>query len=806
MDSASDPDKVSAFRRDESPVAAAYEDGISSAPASAPASSGSSPPSGGWGEDHRVWLIASLLILAVGLVFGQTVGHEFIGFDDQVYVYENTHVNPGLTLAGLRWAFADGGVCEWCPLALISHMVDCQLYGLRPAGHFLTNVLLHAATAVLLFLVLLRMTGQLWPSAWVAAVFAVHPLHVESVAWVAERRDLLSGLFFMLTLGAYTLYAERPSLARYLPVMLLFALGLMSKPILVTLPCVLLLLDYWPLDRFRRETASLTKPAARWDRLPVAWRLVLEKVPLFTLSAAACLIAMSFHSPEFSVNPGFRLPLSVRLSNALVSYAAYVGQTFWPMNMIPYYPFRTDLSLAEVAGSLALLVAITALALYCWRSRPYLLVGWLWFLGVLAPVSGIMPVGILGHARADRYTYLSQIGLSVAVAWLVWDIYRSRESLSHVSWRRWALAAVSGATLLALAVVAWRQTTFWRDGESLWMHTVECDPENRVGRTRFAQLRAIQGRTAEAIDSLREFLKSDSLIDTEEIALLHMNLADLLVKQGDVDEAITHYEETVRLFPKGERGRSQLAAALAAAGRLDEAIVRWREAVRIAPEQWLSHLGLAKALLAAGDSAEAAAECNEILDHEPGAIDAVVTLGMALLAQGNTAEAVFQLERAVRLNPRHPQAQFQLGLALGDRGESAEALAHLNEAVRLQPDSLPILWQTAWILATDPDPLIRDGARAVELAKKAVDLSQGQDLHALDALAAALAETGQFPRRQRWPTGHRWRRWHRKRAICPQPWPSGSACIGRNCRFGNRRRRPGGRSRSVGEAPTSDRE
>jgi tetratricopeptide (TPR) repeat protein len=573
------------------------------------------------------------------------------------------------------------------------------------------------------------MTGELWPSAWVAAVFAVHPLHVESVAWIAERRDMLSGLFFMLTLAAYARYAERPSLPRNLTVVLLFALGLMSKAILIPLPCILLLLDYWPLGRFGRGVS--------------AWRLVWEKTPLFALSAASCMIVMSTHSVDFSLNPAFDLPLSVRLSNVLVSYAAYVGQSFWPVNIIIYYPFRTDLALAWVAGSLTMLVAVTALALYCWRSRPYLLVGWLWFLVMLAPVSGIMPVGSVGHARADRYTYLSQIGLAIAVAWLVWRFYLSRQSLENAVWQRWVLAVLSSATLLALAVVAWRQTTFWRDDETLWTHTVECDPRNWLGLGKLTSIQAKQGKTEETIAGLRESLKSDA-IEPAGRALYHMLLADLLVKQGKVDEAITNYEETVRLFPTGERGHTQLAAALAAAGRLDEAIAQWREAIRMVPERWSSHLGLADAMLAAGDPAAAAAECAEILEHEPRAIDAAVTLGMALSAQGKTAEALACLKQASSLDPRHSRAQFQLGLALGELGRSEDALVHLNEAIRLQPDSVPMLWHTAWILATDPDPLLREGARAVELAKEAVELSKGQDLQALDALAAALAETGQF--------------------------------------------------------------
>ena len=380
---------------------------------------------------YWIWGICGFLLLAVGLVFGQTVCHEFIGYDDQGFVYENPHVTPGLTLPGIWWALTEGSFGEWHPLADLSHMLDCQLYGLHPAGHYLTNVLLHAASAVLLFLALLRMTGDLWPSAWVAAVFAIHPLHVESVAWVAERRDMLSGLFFMLTLLAYARYAERPSLGRYLPVAGCLALGLMSKPMLVTVPFVLLLVDYWPLDRFR----SAAEPAAEaglgsWlGRLPAPWRLVVEKGPLLALAAASCGITVATHSSLRSTQPGDPLSLATRLANALVSYATYLGQSLFPVNMAPYYPHPgTRPPIAWAGGSLALLVAISAVATYCWRRRPYLIVGWLWFLGMLVPVLGLVTVGTRAHARADRYLYLSQIGLSIALAWGVWAVYRSRQS------------------------------------------------------------------------------------------------------------------------------------------------------------------------------------------------------------------------------------------------------------------------------------------------------------------------------------------------------------------------------------------
>ena len=350
---------------------------------------------------YWIWAICGFLLLAVGLVFGQTVRHDFIGIDDHDSCTRIRTLLPGLTLPGTLVGADRRPFWEWYPLTVVSHMLDCQLYGLNPAGHHLTNVLLHAASSVLLFLVLLRMTGCLWPSAWVAAVFAIHPLHVESVAWVAERRDMLSGLFFMLTLGAYTLYAERPSLARYLAVAGCFALGLMSKPMLVTVPFLLLLLDYWPLNRFRSVAAAVPRLESRsWlGRLPVGWRLVVEKIPLMALAAVSCWIVrvdpLSFR-PATAVervvagDPPGQCPGFVR---------RLFGPVFFSRRFGSFYPhLGTRLPIAWVAGSLVLLVAITAVATYCWRRRPYLLVGWLWFLGMLVPVIGLVRFG--DHARA----------------------------------------------------------------------------------------------------------------------------------------------------------------------------------------------------------------------------------------------------------------------------------------------------------------------------------------------------------------------------------------------------------------------
>ena len=351
------------------------------------------------------------------MVFGQTVRHEFINCDDDQYVYENPQVARGFTAQGIVWAFTHFHSANWHPLTWLSHMLDCQLYGLNhPGGHHLTNVLLHAASAILLFLVLRQMTGDLWPSAFVAALFAIHPLHVESVAWVAERKDVLSGLFFMLTLAAYVGYARRPfSLLRYLLVTVLFALGLMAKPMLVTLPFVLLLLDYWPLGRIGAAVPQSPQQARLPRQSSLALRRVLlEKLPWLVLTAASCVVTR--FAQQTALVSTERLPLPSRIANALVSYVAYLGQFFYPVGLAVLYPYpQSTLPIWKIVGALLLLVGISLAVLACRRKCPYLLVGWLWYLGMLVPVIGLVQVG--DQSMADRYTYLTQIGLYIALAW-----------------------------------------------------------------------------------------------------------------------------------------------------------------------------------------------------------------------------------------------------------------------------------------------------------------------------------------------------------------------------------------------------
>ena len=430
---------------------------------------------------RTVLAVCCLLALAVAAVFAQTVRHEFINFDDNVYVYDNPPIADGVTAGAIAWSFTSFHASNWHPLTWLSHALDCQLYGPhRPGWHHLTNVVLHAAVAIALFLVLWQMTGNLWPSAFVAAVFAVHPLRVESVAWVAERKDLLSGLFFMLTLGAYLRYVRHPfSWGRYLSVIAVFALGLMAKPMLVTLPFVLLLLDYWPLGRFSlRGGADILVcqgdggDSGRQEYLPhrpALRRLIVEKIPLLALAAASCVVtSLAQHS---AIIPIDFAPVSSRIANALFSYVAYVGQFFYPSGLALFYPYPSaGIPLWKVVGAVAVLVGISAAAVLARRRLPYLFVGWFWYVGMLVPVIGLMQVGL--QAMADRYTYLPQIGLCIAVTWGAANV--------AVRWpyRRWVYGVASLSLVAGLMAGAWRQTSYWNNSKTLWTRTLACTTGN----------------------------------------------------------------------------------------------------------------------------------------------------------------------------------------------------------------------------------------------------------------------------------------------------------------------------------------
>jgi protein O-mannosyl-transferase len=628
-------------------------------------------------------VVSVFLAVIVWTAFGRAIGYEFVGYDDQRYVVQNPWVTNGLTLDGIQWAFTHVHATNWHPLTTISHMLDCQLYGLQPWGHHLTNILLQAAAAILLFLALRSLTGDSWPSLFVAAIFAVHPLRVESVAWVSERKDVLSGVFFMLTLWAYARYARShgPSLFRYLVIVVLFTLGLLCKPTLVTLPFVLLLLDYWPLDRGRPspssghdETASASQRRNTWS-----W-LVTEKLPLLVLSAASCAATLLAQKQalELSVKP----PLDERVGNALISYAVYVRQMIWPAHLAVLYPYpEGNLKVSQVILALLLVLMISG-AFFLWRKKyPFLLIGWLWYLGMLVPVIGIIQVG--SQVRADRYTYLPQIGLYVVVAW-------GGMELLH-RWRRTreVLAAAAFLTIMALTTHSYLQTSCWRNNETLWKHAIANTSNNYIAHTNLAPTLTYSGRFAEAIAECQTALKIKP-----DWAAAHNNLGVALVRNkhsgdgavghdGAVDEAIEHYRRALQINPDFTQAHQNLGIVLVQKGQIDEAIKHFQKSLELEPSDAHAEFLLGSAFLQRQEAGEAIAHYQKALEIRPDYAEARNYLGNAFVAEGKYNEAIANYAAAVRIRPNYSEAHHNMGCVLATIGKNDEALEQLNEALRL---------------------------------------------------------------------------------------------------------------------------
>lgn len=612
--------------------------------------------------------VCAVIIVLVWIVFGQTLSHDFVNYDDKTYVYGNSLVSAGVSLHGLAQAFVDTQTNNWHPLTIISHMIDCQFFDLKAGGHHFTNVLLHTIAAILLFLWLRNITGKGqsnasaartsdWRNAFVTALFAIHPLRVESVAWIAERKDVLSAVFFFLTLVAYARYVRAQSLGRYFTMSILFVCGLMSKPMLVTTPAVLLLLDYWPLKRIA-DSKSFR-------------RVTFEKLPLFALSAAASVVAFALQV-QSPVSVG-QLPFVWRLQNALVTYVTYIWQMFWPADLAVFYPHPDNhLAFWQVALAAAFLIATTWIVFALRRTRPYLFVGWLWYLIMLLPVIGIVEVGLQGHA--DRYTYLPQVGLYIALTWFVADI---SASLRH---RKEILATVGSAIVIILSVCAWKQTTYWRNGETLWRHTLAVTKDNDVALT---------------------------------------NLGTLLMERGQLDEALSYFQAALAVRSHSEHRHYSLSLALihdsvgnvlARKGRLDEAIVHLRQAI----------------------------------DVQPDYPDAHYNLGTALFQKGDLDGAIAQWRITLSIHPYDAGAHTSLGNALVQKGLLGEAADHYEKALQSEPDSILPLNNLAWVMSTGPDDSLRNNDIAVELATKANQLSKENNPVFIRTLAAAYAQAGQF--------------------------------------------------------------
>ena len=641
----------------------------------------------------RARFLCLALILVTVLAYWPVRQHGFLLFDDPEYITQNRTVQAGLTWAGVKWAFAGEHFSLWLPLTWLSHMLDCELFGLDAGAHHLVSVVLHGTNAALLLLVLRRLTGSLWPSALTAAFFAWHPLRVESVAWAAERKDVLCTLFWMLTLWAWTGYVERSGVRRpgskvrsstaepaacslpsailgpltsscYELALLFFTLGLMAKPMIVTLPMVLLLLDFWPLGR------SGARGCRQW------LRLALEKWPFFALSLCSC--AVTFLAAHATALTAQEYPLGLRIGNALVSYARYLGKIFWPADLAILYPLPSYVSAAQLAGAVGLLTGVTWL---CWRARgqhPHLAVGWLWFLGTLVPVIGLVQVG--NQSMADRFTYIPSIGILLAVAWegrywaarlgAGWVSNEGPGQTKGTNVLRMA-GLVSGMALAGCLLLTERQLGYWRNDEAVFAHALEVTTDN---------------------------------------AIAHINLGIALEQTGRREQARKEYEAALRLNPKLAQAHVNLGNLLAETGEREKALAHYQAGVELKPNALLPRLNL----------------------------------GTVLVELGRFPEAMSQYERAARLDPASPQPRYLMGKAQLRQGRDAEALACFRDALRLDANDVPTLTWLARVLSSDAEPGIRNGVEAVALAERANALTGGSQTTVVDVLGMAYAEVGRF--------------------------------------------------------------
>jgi tetratricopeptide (TPR) repeat protein len=626
---------------------------------------GEQPPSenavhaGGWDQRWRVAGVCLVLVAVTFAVFGQTLGHGFVNYDDNDYVYQNPVVARGLTRNGIVWAFTGFHAANWHPLTWLSLMLDCQLYRLHLGGYHFTSVLLHAATAVLLFLILRQMTGSFWRSAFVAAVFAVHPLRVESVAWVAERKDVLSAFFFMLTLGAYVHYVRKQeSMIRYLTVVGAFLLALLSKPTVVTLPFVLLLLDYWPLNRM--------------NQLRKLQGLIVEKIPLLALAAWGCMKTVQAAGTALADNEKIAVP--VRIGNALVSYVVYLRQMIWPGGLAVFYPRpHNGYPVWTLALCFLLLGLITGGVLAFRRQRPWLLAGWFWYLGMLTPMIGFVAAGAQAHA--DRYTYLSQIGIYVAVTWLV------------AEWRvsRLALGGLMAGVLAVLMVCAWEQTAVWQNSETLWNHTLACTTNNYVAHLNLGNALLDKGRADDAIVQYQEVLKI-----TPRYADAHYDLGNALCQKGKMDEGIAQFQQALQLNPAYWEARNNLGNTLCQMGKMNEGIAQFEQVLQLNPRYTEARNNLGRALCQMGKVDEGIAQFEKALQLNPASWEARNNLGNALLQKGRADEAIAQFQQVLQLNPASWEARNNLGNALLQKGRADEAITQFQQALQLNPASADI--------------------------------------------------------------------------------------------------------------------
>jgi tetratricopeptide (TPR) repeat protein len=644
------------------------------------------------------FLICLCLVIVPLAVYIQTGTYDFVEFDDDDYVSENPHIRAGLNRESLLWAFTAGHSANWHPLTWLSHMLDIELYGMNPGPHHLTNVLFHIANTLLLFLAFRRMTGKMWQSAFIAALFALHPLHVESVAWISERKDVLSTFFWMLTLLTYARYAENPSLKTYLPVFFSLGLGLMSKPMLVTLPCVLLLLDYWPLARVRTSlppTSDLRPPTSDLRFL------ILEKLPLFALSAASSAVTFFVQRSAGAVASSEVYSLNIRIANAVISYGAYIEKMIFPYGLAVYYPYPQTFHYWKIFGAFILFGLISLLAVRTVKPFPYIAVGWLWYVGTLVPVIGLVQVG--AQSMADRYTYIPLIGIFIMLAWGI------PQALEGRRYKKIVLSLAGSAVLLFLMLMSRHQTAYWKNSITLFKHAIEVTADNHLANFNLGVALKEQGKINEAIRHYKAALR----IKPDDYKA-HTALGDILTEQGKTAEAIRHLSQAMRINPRYAPAFNNQGVAMMKLGKTAEAFQYFSRALVLNPNFPEPHNNLGVIWFNKGETDKAIHHFQKALKTDPDNTGFRNNLKKTLTVQQE--EAIAKILEEIKQDPENFSLHYQLGNLYKKKNDLDNAADHYQKALSLQPEFVGASFSLAIIHAKKGEY-----DRALSLLKKVTE-------------------------------------------------------------------------------------
>lgn len=618
----------------------------------------------------EVWICLFLLTSTL-LIYMRVGTFEFVNFDTGKYVYDNSVVKEGLTAKGIKWAFTTIFFSNWSPLTWLSHMLDMELYGLHPGRHHLTSVLLHIVNTLLLFIILRKMTGSAWQSGFVAALFALHPMHVESVAWVAERKDVLSTLFGLLALLSYAVYAKNPAFRRYLPVLLFFILSLMAKPMMVTLPCLLLLLDFWPLRRIDFSTSSDIDPSAKPG--PALRFLLVEKLPLFIGSAAASAVAYYAQQAGGSVVSLDAYPFHFRLANALTSYVSYIGKMIWPAKLAIIYPYGQTIPAWRIWTACFFIIGATVLSVKYYKSRPWLAMGYLWFLGTLVPVIGLVQIG--AQSMADRYTYVPYIGLFIIIAWELSEV------LKRWPYAKLKFVVIAAVTSGVLMIVSWQQIGYWQNGRTLFSRAVAVTENNFIAQNNLGHALLMQGKFKEAAVHFKKCLDINP-----QYTKAHLNMGLVFTQQDKPDMALEAYAYALALNPDFAEAYHLAGKTHYRLGNYEQAVFNCRQAIKINPAYTEAFNNLGNALFRLGKHDEALAGYQQAIACDPQFAETYKNLGNFWYHSGQSDKALQNYLQALKINPKFAEAYNGAGAVLIRLGEARKAAAFFNEAVKIDPD------------------------------------------------------------------------------------------------------------------------